>query len=341
MKILVTGAAGFIGFHLVKKLAENKNTEVTGIDNINDYYDVNLKYARLAACGISKEKAGSHVLSRSSTCSNYSFIRMDIANYDALSDLFQTHSFDVVINMAAQAGVRYSLENPQAYIHSNVLGFTNILECCRHTGVKHLVYASSSSVYGMNNTIPFTENEEVDYPVSIYAATKKSNELLAHTYSHLYGLPTTGVRLFTVYGPWGRPDMAPMLFAKSIYDKKAIRVFNQGEMLRDFTFVEDIADGIIRLIEKVPLQEEEHPYYRIVNIGNSAPVKLLDFIHCLETHIGEKALLEMHPMQPGDVKKTYADTSKLEKLTGYKPSTTLEKGVAAFVDWYKSFYKHR
>lgn len=338
MKILLTGAAGFIGFHLVKKLVADKNIEVTGIDNLNDYYDVNLKYARLAECGIAKEDITPHSAACSLIYPNYTFLKTDIADPDALNRLFNTQAFDVVINMAAQAGVRYSLENPQAYIHSNVVGFANLLECCRHAQVKHLVYASSSSVYGINKNTPFNEKEDVSHPVSLYAATKKSNELLAHTYSHLFRLPTTGVRLFTVYGPWGRPDMAPMLFTKCIYEKKPIQVFNQGDMLRDFTFVEDIANGMIRLIEQQPTKEEEQPYFRIVNIGSSAPVKLLDFIHCLESAIGEKALLEMRDMQPGDVKVTYADTTKLEKLIQYKPSTGLDEGVARFIDWYKAFY---
>lgn len=340
MKILITGAAGFIGFHLIRKLVKQNTIEIVGIDNLNNYYDESLKLARLAECGIKKEKISNASFSKSLTHTNYKFARIDIADYCALSDLFESQKFDIVINMAAQAGVRYSIENPHVYAHSNILGFTNILECCRHNKIKHLIYASSSSVYGINNTIPFNENGDVDHPVSFYAATKKSNELMAHTYSHLFQLPTTGVRLFTVYGPWGRPDMAPMLFAKWIYEKKAIQVFNHGDMLRDFTYVEDIADGIIRLIEKEPSGDEVHPYYRILNIGNSSPIKLLDFIHCMETYIGAKALLDMRPMQPGDVKVTYADTSKLEALINYKPSTSLERGVAAFIDWYKSFYKY-
>lgn len=341
MKILITGAAGFIGFHLVKKLVEQEDVEVVGMDNLNDYYDVSLKYARLAACGIAQQEVAS-AYAYSSIYKNYLFIKGDIADYDTLSRVFADQHFDIVINMAAQAGVRYSLENPHIYVHSNIVGFTNMLECCRHHRIKHLIYASSSSVYGINNNTPFNENEDVSYPVSFYAATKKSNELMAHTYSHLFQLPTTGVRLFTAYGPWGRPDMAPMLFAKWIYDGKPIQVFNHGDMLRDFTYVNDIAEGIIKLINKVPAEssesQDEHPYYRIFNIGNSTPVKLLDFIHCLEACIGKKAVLHMCPMQPGDVKVTYADTSKLEALIQYKPKTNLEKGIADFVNWYKTFY---
>ncbi len=339
MKILITGTAGFIGFHLVEKLVKHENTEIVGIDNINDYYDVSLKYARLAKCGIDKDSVGDNTLITSSVYPNYKFSKTDISDYQALSDLFRQQQFDVVINMAAQAGVRYSIENPHAYVQSNITGFTNILECCRHNQIKHLIYASSSSVYGMNNSIPFSEDDNVTYPVSFYAATKKSNELMAHTYSHLFQLPTTGVRLFTVYGPWGRPDMAPMLFAKAIYDKKPIKVFNHGNMLRDFTYVDDIAAGIIKLIDKLPDEGSEQPFYKIFNIGNSTPVKLINFITTLEEAIGKQAILEMLPMQPGDVEVTYADTAKLEKAVGYKPSTSLSEGINSFIDWYKLYYK--
>lgn len=339
MKVLITGTAGFIGFHLVEKLVKHENTEIVGIDNINDYYDVNLKYARLAKCGIDRDSVCDNSLITSSVYPNYKFNKTDISDYQALSDLFRREQFDVVINMAAQAGVRYSIENPHAYVQSNITGFTNILECCRHNQVKHLIYASSSSVYGMNNSIPFSEDDNVTFPVSFYAATKKSNELMAHTYSHLFQLPTTGVRLFTVYGPWGRPDMAPMLFAKAIYDKKPIKVFNHGNMLRDFTYVDDIATGIIKLIDKLPDERSEQPFYTIFNVGNSTPVKLIDFITTLEEAIGRKAILEMLPMQPGDVEVTYADTAKLEKAVGYKPSTSLSEGINSFIDWYKLYYK--
>lgn len=338
MKILITGAAGFIGFHLVKKLVKQSWVDIVGIDNINDYYDVNLKYARLSECGIKKENIIPSSYTHSSIYPNYTFIQTDIADYTMLCRLFEEQQFDFVVNMAAQAGVRYSLENPHSYVHSNLTGFANILECCRHHRIKHLIYASSSSVYGMTNTGIFRETECVDYPVSFYAATKKSNELMAHSYSHLFHIPTTGVRLFTAYGPWGRPDMAPMLFAKAIYNEESIRVFNNGDMQRDFTYVEDIAVEIISLIDKVPTEKEEHPYYRILNIGNSAPVRLLDFIQCMESCIGKKALLEMCPMQPGDVKNTYADTTRLKELTQHKPETNLQKGIATFIEWYREFY---
>lgn len=339
MKVLVTGTAGFIGFHIVTELVKQQDIEVIGIDCINDYYDVNLKYARLSESGIAKSIIKYGFVSESTIYPNYKFIQLELTDKETLNQLFEEHKFDIVINMAAQAGVRYSIENPQAYIQSNMVGFSNILECCRHHQIKHLIYASSSSVYGMNNKIPFSEDDNVSYPVSLYAATKKSNELMAHTYSHLFKLPTTGVRLFTVYGPWGRPDMAPMLFAKSIYDGSPIKVFNHGNMLRDFTYVGDIVDGIVRLLDKQPNENSEHPYYQIFNIGNSQPVKLLDFIETLEKAIAKKANLEMLPMQPGDVEVTYADTSKLEKAINYKPSTSLEKGISSFITWYNSYNK--
>lgn len=339
MKVLITGTAGFIGFHLVKELIKQKDVEIVGIDSINDYYDVNLKYSRLQVCGIEKGLIKDNLLVSSSIYSNYKFSKIDISDYQALSDLFRQQQFDVVINMAAQAGVRYSIENPHAYVQSNVVGFTNILECCRYNSIKHLIYASSSSVYGMNNSIPFSEDDNVTYPVSFYAATKKSNELMAHTYSHLFHLPTTGVRLFTVYGPWGRPDMAPMLFANVIYEGRPIKVFNHGNMLRDFTYVGDIVNGIIKLIGKLPDGKSEHPFYQVLNIGNSTPVRLLDFITTLEEAIGKKAVLEMLPMQAGDVEVTYADTSKLEEAVNYKPSTSLKDGISSFIDWYKSYYR--
>ena len=323
MKILVTGAAGFIGFHLVKKLASMKGMEIVGLDNLNQYYDIKLKYARLEL----------------SKYSNYKFICQSITNAEALRDIFSEEQFDIVINMAAQAGVRYSIENPQSYVESNIQGFTNMLECCRSFHIKHLIYASSSSVYGMNNKTPFSEDDNVDYPVSFYAATKKANELMAHTYSHIHQLPTTGVRLFTVYGPWGRPDMSPILFATAIMKGEPIKLFNNGDMLRDFTFVNDIAEGIIRLIDCVPDTTLEHPFYRILNIGNSTPVQLLHFIETLEEALGKKAKLVKLPMQPGDVKVTYADTSKLEALTGFKPSTRLEEGIRIFAEWFKEYYR--
>lgn len=338
MKILVTGSAGFIGFHLVGALLRDEN-EVVGIDNINDYYDVRLKYARLSQCGIHKEAITENRLVKSERYPAYRFQPLDLTDLVGLDTLFETERFDVVVNLAAQAGVRYSIENPYAYVQSNLVGFVNILECCRHYKIKHLVYASSSSVYGMNNKIPFSEDDRVDFPVSLYAATKKSNELMAHTYSHLYQLPTTGLRFFTVYGPWGRPDMSPMIFAKAIVEGTQIRVFNHGDMQRDFTYIDDIIAGVVRVIDYIPDHKEEHPCYRIFNIGNSRPVKLMDFIHSLETALGKTALLEMCPMQPGDVKITYADTTRLEQETGYRPSHVLDAGgLSEFISWYKNDY---
>lgn len=338
-KILVTGAAGFIGYFLVRSLIK-QDAEVIGLDNINDYYDVNLKYNRLVDCGIPRNQAiKTNQLIKSSEYNNYSFINLDIADYDELSDLFEKEKFDVVVNLAAQAGVRYSLENPRLYVKSNVVGFINLLECCRYNNIKHFVYASSSSVYGMTDKQPFSEDDRVDFPVSLYAATKKSDELMAHTYSHLFKLPTTGLRFFTVYGPWGRPDMAPMLFAKAIYENTTIKVFNGGDMLRDFTYIDDIIEGIIRVIDKIPTENNTHPYYELLNIGNSEPVLLMSFIETLETTIGKKAILEMSPMQAGDVKATYADVTKLQGLVGYKPCTPLRKGIEVFIHWYKDYYK--
>jgi len=334
MRILVTGAAGFIGYHLVKKLCKETEFEVTGIDNLNDYYEVSLKQSRLTDCGISYYDK----MEQSSCYPLYRFVKMDISNTDQLISLFSEYKFDIVIHLAAQAGVRYSLLNPHSYVLSNLVGFSNILECCRHHNVKHLIYASSSSVYGMNSKIPFSEKDNVDFPVSFYAATKKSNELLAHSYSHLYNLPSTGLRFFTVYGPWGRPDMAPMIFADSIFNGKTIKVFNNGNMLRDFTYIDDIVQGIFLLINNIPASNEEHPFYRIFNIGNSNPLKLMDFIGIMENAIGKKARLQMEPMQPGDVTSTYADTSLLEKFTGYKPSVPVEQGISAFISWYKKYY---
>ncbi|MDR0750430.1 MAG: GDP-mannose 4,6-dehydratase [Tannerellaceae bacterium] len=335
MKILVTGSAGFVGFHLVERLVKRKDSEIIGIDNINDYYDINLKYARLERSGIARSDIETDHPVKSAKYHNYLFYRIDISDYAALSEIFRSYSFDVVINMAAQAGVRYSIENPHAYIQSNIVGFTNVLECCRYSGIKHLIYASSSSVYGISNKIPFSEDNNTNYPVSIYAATKKSDELLAHSYSHLFRLPTTGVRLFTVYGPWGRPDMAPMLFAEAIMANRPIHVFNNGEMSRDFTYVDDIVDGIVNIIEKAPGDNAEHPFYQLFNIGNSRPVELMRFISMLEKAIGRKANIEMFPMQPGDVSVTYADTGKLEQCIHYKPATTIEAGIASFIHWLK------
>ncbi|WP_348823535.1 NAD-dependent epimerase/dehydratase family protein [Flavobacterium aestuarii] len=339
MKILVTGAAGFIGFHLVKDLLV-KGINVIGIDNINDYYEVNLKYDRLHELGINRESISEEGKSSNSVSyENFKFAKIDIIDLKSLENLFAQENFTHIVNLAAQAGVRYSLENPHAYIQSNVVGFVNILECSRKYKIEHLVYASSSSVYGMNAKIPFSEDDKVDFPVSLYAATKKSNELMAHTYSHLYQIPTTGLRFFTVYGSYGRPDMSPMLFADAIYTGTAIKVFNGGDMLRDFTYVGDIVKGIVKVIEKAPNQHNTQPYYNLFNIGNSKPIQLMDFIRTMEKSIGIDAKLEMYPMQPGDVKVTYADTSKLELLTSYKPSTELKEGVSKFVEWYKRYKK--
>lgn len=336
--ILVTGTAGLIGFHVVEALLKQGH-QVVGIDSINDYYDVNLKYARLQQSGILREAIayGKPVLSQ--LHAQYTFQQLDVADRTAIERLFADHAFKCVIHLAAQPGVRYSLENPHAYIEANVLGFMNVLECCRHQQVGHLVYASSSSVYGMNAKIPFSEDDQVDHPVSLYAATKKSNELMAHTYSHLYQLPTTGLRFFTVYGPWGRPDMAPMLFADAISKGEPIKVFNGGDMQRDFTYIDDIVEGVIRASENAPTEHEAQPFYRLFNIGNSQPVALMDFIHAMEQGLGKEAKLALYPMQPGDVKVTYADTLKLEAITKYKPGTDLATGVQRFVDWYR-IYTH-
>ncbi|MCG8183406.1 NAD-dependent epimerase [Tenacibaculum piscium] len=337
MKVLVTGAAGFIGFHLSKRLLE-KGFQVVGIDNINDYYDVNLKYARLKELGIKREDASVfYQETYSSANTNFKFIRLNLEDKKVLSMLFESEQFDVVCNLAAQAGVRYSIENPDAYIQSNIVGFLNILECCRDNEIKHLVYASSSSVYGANKKVPFETSDNVDHPVSLYAATKKSNELMAHTYSHLYKIPTTGLRFFTVYGPWGRPDMAPILFADAMMNNRAIKVFNHGDMERDFTYIDDIVTGIEKIISK-PIEEvKERNLYKIYNIGNNNSVKLLDFISEIEKNIGKIAQKEMLPMQPGDVQKTWANVDELIKDYNYKPTTSLDKGIKEFINWFKIF----
>jgi UDP-glucuronate 4-epimerase len=334
MNILVTGAAGFIGFHLTKRLL-TLGHHVIGLDNMNDYYDVQLKKDRLRLLVGNKD---------------FEFHKLDLSDGEKLNAIFEANPIRIVINLAAQAGVRYSLENPQAYAHSNLLGFVNILEACRHYDVEHLIFASSSSVYGANTTIPFSTKDSVDHPVSLYAATKKANELMAHTYSHLFQTPTTGLRFFTVYGPWGRPDMAYFSFTKNIIEEKTIKVFNNGDMRRDFTYVDDIVEGIIRLLEHPPKYNPNwdkanpdpstsYAPYKIYNIGNHNPVKLLDFIHTLENLIGKKAKMEFLPMQPGDVKETYADISDLSADVGFYPITTIEKGLTQFVDWYKNYYQ--
>lgn len=328
MKVLLTGVAGFIGYHVALKLLARGDT-VIGVDNLNDYYDVSLKQARLANIQAHPNAA------------NFSFVKLDLAENMATQQLFTGESPDSVIHLAAQAGVRYSLENPHAYISSNIVAFTNILEACRAIKPQHLVYASSSSVYGGNTKLPFSEADNVDHPVSLYAATKKANELMAHTYSHLYGLPTTGLRFFTVYGPWGRPDMSPFLFADAIINNRPIKVFNHGDMLRDFTYIDDIVEGVIRVLDKsaTPSANMGVPY-RLFNIGNNQPEKLMDFIGLLESAIGKTAQKEFLPMQAGDVKATFADTSSLESWVGFKPHTPLQTGVEKFVTWYKSYYNN-
>ena len=334
MELLITGAAGFIGFHLSKKLLE-EGFQVIGIDNLNSYYDPGLKKARL-------EILGSH--------NNFCFHKVDLKDKTEVDSIFETYKPTHVINLAAQAGVRYSIENPYAYVDSNLIGFMNILEACRNYPVKHLIYASSSSVYGGNKIAPFSTSHNVDHPVSLYAATKKSNELMAHTYSHLYGIPTTGLRFFTVYGPWGRPDMAYFSFTRDIIAGKPIKVFNHGKMERDFTYIDDIIEGILRLIDKIPEANKawdetvddistSFAPYKIYNIGNNQPVSLMRFINILEEKIGKVAEKIYMDMQPGDVLKTYADVSDLEKDIGFKPATSLEQGLSEFVRWYKDYYK--
>ena len=336
MKILITGAAGFIGFHLCKRLLNISGIEVIGLDNINDYYDVELKYARLKELGVSKgESSGFNLLNSSSTNNSFSFIRMNLEDKENLSRLFENEKFDVVCNLAAQAGVRYSLENPDAYIQSNVVGFLNILECCRYNNIKHLVYASSSSVYGANKKIPFETTDNVDYPVSLYAATKKSNELMGHTYSHLYKVPTTGLRFFTVYGPWGRPDMAPILFADAISNNRPIKVFNYGKMKRDFTYVDDIVEGVVRILLN-PIGDRE--LYKVYNIGNNKSVDLLEFISEIENNLEMNAEKKMLPIQPGDVEQTWANVDDLIKDYDYSPNTKLSEGIKEFINWFKDYY---
>lgn len=334
MKVLVTGAAGFIGYHVAEALLA-RHDQVVGIDNLNDYYDVSLKQARLE---------------RLTGKSGFSFHKIDLADRQAMESLFATEKFDRVINLAAQAGVRYSLQNPQAYVDSNLVGFINILECCRHHQIKHLVYASSSSVYGANEKMPFSVADSVDHPVSLYAATKKANELMAHTYSHLFALPTTGLRFFTVYGPWGRPDMSPVLFTRKILAGESLDVFNYGKHRRDFTYIDDIVQGVVRCLDTVAAPNDawdgQHPDagsskapWRVYNIGNNEPVELLHYIKVIEQLTGRVASLNLLPMQPGDVVDTYADIDALTAAVGYKPSTSIEDGMRQFVAWYREYYQ--
>jgi len=348
LKILVTGTAGFIGYHLAKKLLE-RGDEVVGIDNINDYYDVNLKYGRLKELGIQKEDIQENKKTISKTNDKHSFYKMDLADKDAMDALFKKEKFDAVMNLAAQAGVRYSLQNPHAYVQSNVVGFLNILEGCRNYGVKNLSYASSSSVYGLNESQPFKTTDKTEHQVSLYAATKKSNEMMAHTYAHLYGIQTTGLRFFTVYGPWGRPDMALMLFTDAILNDRPIKVFNNGKMSRDFTYIDDIVDGIVKVIDnpakpnekwnpKDPEISSSSAPYRLYNIGANTPLPLMEFIETVENALGKKAEKNFMPMQDGDVVSTYADVSGLMEDFGYKPKTDLNDGIKEFVKWYREFY---
>jgi UDP-glucuronate 4-epimerase len=332
--ILVTGAAGFIGFHLAERLLK-KGFTVIGIDNINDYYDVNLKYDRLNELGV--ERTGAEIFNKpvsSNKYEHFKFIRLNLEDREKLPEIFKEYNFDIVCNLAAQAGVRYSIENPEAYIDSNVVGYLNLLECCRHHNVKHLIYASSSSVYGLNAKVPFSTEDNVDHPISLYAATKKSNELMAHTYSHLYGFKTTGLRFFTVYGPWGRPDMAMFLFTDAIIKGNPIKVFNQGDLERDFTYIDDIIDGVVKVVNK----ENKGEKYSLYNIGNSKPVKLLDFIEEIEKQLGIEAKKEMLPMQAGDVNRTWADVDSIKKNFDYRPQISIKNGIHGFITWYRNYY---
>ena len=336
MKILVTGVAGFIGFHVARELCA-RGDEVIGIDNLNDYYDVELKHARLRQL---------------QPLENFHFIKMDISNRPAVENLFTGQQFQRVVHFAAQAGVRYSLENPHAYVDSNLVGYMNLLEACRRSKIEHFVYASSSSVYGANETMPFSTGDNVDHPVSLYAATKKANELMAHSYSHLYKLPTTGLRFFTVYGPWGRPDMSPILFAKAILSGQPIKVFNHGKHRRDFTYIDDIVDGVIRCLDKIPTGNPDwsglkpdpassRAPWKIYNIGNSEPVELLRYIELMEQAFGKTTEKLLLPLQPGDVEATYADVEELKRDTGYQPSTSIEQGLQKFADWYVDYMESK
>lgn len=342
MNIFITGAAGFIGYHLSVRLLSEGHT-VTGVDSLNDYYDVNLKMGRLAELGIGGKSGESSIYPQ------FTFYDYDLCDKESLDKLFEAGKFDIIINLAAQAGVRYSLQNPQAYIDSNIQGFINILELCRNHKPKHLIFASSSSVYGLNKKMPFSVQDHTDHPISLYAATKKANEVMAHTYAHLFGIPSSGLRFFTVYGPWGRPDMAYFGFTKKIIAGEAIDVFNQGDLMRDFTYIDDIVEGIVRLIDKAPVPDasfdsfnpdpsSSYAPYRMYNIGNNTPVKLMDFIETLEDAIGKEAVKNFQPMQPGDVYATYADVASLSEVTGFQPQTSIKEGLTNFVAWYKKFY---
>ncbi len=347
-KILITGTAGFIGFHLVEKLIKDGRWDIIGLDNINDYYDVNLKYARLREAGIDNNKIDYLKIVSSIKSNNYRFIKLDLTDKENILKLFENEKFNYVVNLAAQAGVRYSLTNPDTYIQSNVVGFLNVIEACRYNQVKHLVYASSSSVYGINNKLPFSTSDNVDHPISIYAATKKSNELMAHTYSYLYNLPTTGLRFFTVYGPWGRPDMALFKFTKAILEDKPIEIYNNGNMLRDFTYIDDIIDAIVKVITVVPTKNEviekfnpatSSAPYKIYNIGNSKPVLLNNFIETIERELGKSAKKTYLPIQPGDVKKTHSNIEDFIRDFNYKPKVDIKQGIKKFLDWYNLYYK--
>ena len=336
MKILVTGSAGFIGFHVVNRLLKEGYT-VVGLDNLNNYYDVKLKLGRLEAAGIEGQKVAYNEPVVSQKNQDYTFVQLGIEDAANLERLFVRERFDKVCHLAAQAGVRYSIKHPEAYLQSNIVGFFNVLEACRHNKVKHLVYASSSSVYGANKSVPYSVTDSVDNPISFYAATKKSNELMAHTYSHLYGIRTTGLRFFTVYGPWGRPDMAAFLFTKAIIEGESIKVFNEGNMSRDFTYVADVVEGVLKVLNQEN-EEITKDLFKIYNIGNNSPTRLLDFIKAIETALGKTAIKRLMPMQEGDMQTTFADISALKNDFNYQPKTTLITGVQSFVDWYQAYY---
>ena len=351
MKIFITGTAGFIGFHLVDRLLTEGGVNIIGLDVINDYYDVNLKYSRLEEHGIDGKKLKDRELCASTKYFNYRFLKADLADHDFLVDFMVQEKFDVVVNLAAQAGVRYSIENPRAYTHSNIIGFLSILEGCRHSNVKHLVYASSSSVYGLNDNLPFRSSDSTDHPMALYGATKKSNEIMAHSYSHLFELPTTGLRFFTVYGPMGRPDMALFLFAEAIRKNEPINVFGHGKMIRDFTYVDDIVLAISKLLVKPPKKDDKikgdllkgntsSAPYSIYNIGNNSPVNLMEYINAIENALGKEAVKNYLDMQQGDVIATYANVDDLYKYINFKPQTKVQEGINKFIEWYRAYYKY-